>query len=111
MEMSAVTSNRFPGAPKDTRTRMSITFGSADHIVVCGIAGDVCLSITRAAVRARGDVARLVSRMRADKERATPVRSRRRHIEDSGCARHGNVHVTYNIQSLGRPRKRTSSST
>jgi hypothetical protein len=63
LSMSLVHSNRFPGAPKDRVTRLRITFKASGRVISNGTAGDICLSISRAAVLARERVAQHISRL------------------------------------------------
>jgi hypothetical protein len=59
--MSLVPSNRFHAAPKDTATRLRSTLTVPGRVIASGTAGDIRLSVSRAAVRARKMVARRIS--------------------------------------------------
>jgi hypothetical protein len=57
-----VQSNRFHAAPKDAATRLRITLTVPGRVIASGTAGDIRLSVSRAAVRAREMLARPVIR-------------------------------------------------
>jgi hypothetical protein len=59
---SPVHSNRFGDAPKDTTTRLTITLKSHGTVIACGTAGDICLSVSRAAADAKVAVGRQLAR-------------------------------------------------
>lgn len=78
--MSLVQSNRFHGAPKDTATRLRITLTVPGRVLASGTAGDIRLSVSRAAVRARKMVRRISSQTEsyraADTSRPAPTTER-----------------------------------
>jgi hypothetical protein len=74
LTISLVQSDRFHAAPKDTATRLRLTLKLSGRVIARGTAGDIRLSVSRAAVRARQIVARRISLQ-------TRVVPRRRHVE------------------------------
>jgi hypothetical protein len=63
LSTSLVRSNRFGGAPKDTTTRLTITLKPYGTVIACGTAGDICLSVSRAAAGAKVAVGRHLARL------------------------------------------------
>jgi hypothetical protein len=76
LSMSLAHSNRFPGAPKDTVTRLRITLKASGRLISSGTAGDIFLSMSRAAARAREEVAQHIERLGLESCRTRNNRSR-----------------------------------